>query len=148
MTRDLLTEEYITAHADTVDWVYVSEEINIRNFSDDFFHTFNEELNWYSIDNRSHERKVLTTEFFKKFSKYMDNMSWYENGVLHRDRGPATIWTCGKREWYKNGVRHREDGPAMVDGEIEEWYLDDVHYTELEFLTEMRKRREKSKIKG
>ena len=41
-----------------------------------------------------------------------------------------------------NGLRHREDGPAVEweDGD-KVWYLDDVHYTEINYKHEMRSRK-------
>jgi len=40
---------------------------------------------------------------------------WWQNGVLHRDGEPATIWinTNGiTKRWFFNGLLHRVDGPA------------------------------------
>ena len=52
---------------------------------------------------------------------------WYKNGLLHRDNGPA-LETDPTRSWYKNGVLHREDGPAYesYNGKslLREWYVD------------------------
>ena len=39
-----------------------------------------------------------------------------EDGVLHREDGPALVWK-GLQAWYLNGVLHREDGPAIMDPE-------------------------------
>lgn len=36
------------------------------------------------------------------------------NGLLHRDDGPAVIYSNGMRYWYRNGERHRDDGPAII----------------------------------
>ena len=49
------------------------------------------------------------------------------NGVLHRDDGPAVIFSNGSKAWYKNGERHREDGPAVIysDGS-KVWYKNGV----------------------
>lgn len=43
-------------------------------------------------------------------------METYRNsaGELHREDGPARIWSSGTREWYINGKLHREDGPAVI----------------------------------
>ena len=40
------------------------------------------------------------------------NKSWYLNGKLHREDGPAREWANGDKVWYLNGKLHREDGPA------------------------------------
>ena len=59
--------------------------------------------------------------------------SWYLNGKLHREDGPAVERADGDKEWYIDGKRHREDGPAIewADGS-KEWYKNGVEYTEAE----------------
>lgn len=82
------------------------------------------------------------------------NIAWVnENGDLHRENGPAFIWYTGILEWYKNGLQHREDGPAVVynvspefigcedEEEKDQYFLDDIEYTENEFIKEMRVRK-------
>jgi len=44
---------------------------------------------------------------------------YLENGVLHREDGPARTWFHDNdvpkvEEYYCHGVRHREDGPAII----------------------------------
>jgi hypothetical protein len=39
--------------------------------------------------------------------------SWYLNGKLHREDGPAIEYASGTKEWFLNGKQHREDGPAI-----------------------------------
>jgi antitoxin component YwqK of YwqJK toxin-antitoxin module len=62
--------------------------------------------------------------------------SWYLNGNLHREDGPARIsyrhdGTVYSERWYLNDNLHRVDGPAHIvyqpDGTIERerWYLSD-----------------------
>jgi hypothetical protein len=42
-------------------------------------------------------------------------LSWCQNGLLHREDGPAYVYPKRKYSaWYINGERHREDGPSMV----------------------------------
>lgn len=49
---------------------------------------------------------------------------WFKNDVLHREDGPAIVNPLGNEEfWYKNNKLHREDGPAIVD-EYEEEYIE------------------------
>ena len=50
--------------------------------------------------------------------------SWWLNGKLHREDGPAYEWSGGEKEWWLNGKLHREDGPAVehLNGN-KEWYL-------------------------
>jgi len=60
--------------------------------------------------------------------------SWYINGKLHREDGPAIIWgnctqdgnlrpIAGRHDWYKEGKLHRDNGPAIIwaDGS-QYWY--------------------------
>ena len=44
----------------------------------------------------------------------------------------------GTKEWFQNGLLHREDGPAIEyhDG-TKEWYLEGVVYSEKEFQKKM-----------
>jgi hypothetical protein len=54
--------------------------------------------------------------------EYLDGSIRYygNNGVYHREDGPAIEYSDGVKFWYKNGVYHREDGPAK-------WYSEN-HY--------------------
>jgi hypothetical protein len=40
----------------------------------------------------------------------------YQEGLLHRDHGPACIFPDGTQMWYIRGSLSREDGPAIVCG--------------------------------
>ena len=49
---------------------------------------------------------------------------WYQDDWLHREDGPAIEWPNGGKHWYQRGKKHREDGPAentLLGGET--WYL-------------------------
>lgn len=59
---------------------------------------------------------------------------WYNDGVLHRENGPAEIWyyRSGRIEfeqWYRIGVLHRFEDPSKIyyyqDGKVwfKEWNL-------------------------
>jgi len=63
---------------------------------------------------------------------------WYLNGRLHREDGPAIEYSSGTKSWYLNDKRHREDGPAVVcfDGS-KEWWLDGKPLTEEQFNEKM-----------
>lgn len=37
---------------------------------------------------------------------------YYQNDVLHRENGPAMMWSTGSYQHYKNGKLHNENGPA------------------------------------
>jgi hypothetical protein len=39
--------------------------------------------------------------------------SWWRDGKLHRDDGPAIEWADGYRAWYRDDKLHRDDGPAV-----------------------------------
>jgi hypothetical protein len=57
---------------------------------------------------------------------YWGNGKWYddEQGLLHREDGPAFEGSDGLKSWYFHGKLHREDGPAIErsDG-TKEWFL-------------------------
>lgn len=57
--------------------------------------------------------------------------SWYINGKLHKEDGPAIQRSNGDEFWYANGKRHREDGPAIetMDG-WKEWWIHGKHHRE------------------
>ncbi len=59
---------------------------------------------------------------------------WCKDGNLHRDDGPAVIYSNGNQYWYKNDQLHREDGPAIIypDG-THKWYLNGKQFTQKEF---------------
>ncbi|MDR1191299.1 MAG: hypothetical protein LBK60_06515 [Verrucomicrobiales bacterium] len=49
---------------------------------------------------------------------------WYQKGRLHRDHGPAVIGDEGEKQYFRRGRLHRKDGPAVIypDG-TGEYYL-------------------------
>lgn len=57
-----------------------------------------------------------------------DNVKcWYQNGLLHREDGPAILWPNGSSEWRVNGKLHRLDGPAVLRSEdlfYNEWWVE------------------------
>ena len=61
--------------------------------------------------------------------------SWYLNGELHREDGPAIERSNGTKFWYRNGELHREDGPAIeyFNG-LKEWHLHGKEATEEEVM--------------
>lgn len=86
------------------------------------------------------------------------SMFWYdEDGMFHRENGPACVYGSGTKSWWIHGERHRTDGPAVegfdgykcwwvrdkrhrIDGPAriwpngdKRWYLDDVEYSEEEY---------------
>ena len=56
--------------------------------------------------------------------------SWYRHGELHREDGPAVLIEGFSQQWYFNGLRHRWGGPAVEfhpskhpDWEDEYWVM-------------------------
>lgn len=72
-----------------------------------------------------------------KNGKYIEpngTIRWYKNGHIHREDGPAIIYSDGQQEWYLNGKLHRTDGPAIIytDG-VERWFIDNIELTKKKF---------------
>jgi hypothetical protein len=58
---------------------------------------------------------------------------WWLNGKLHREDGPAIEGANGDKYWWLNGKRHREDGPAAEEADgYKSWYLNDKKVTQEE----------------
>ena len=55
-------------------------------------------------------------------------------GKLHREYGPAVIYSDGSRAWCQNGLLHRMDGPAIEfpDGRCA-WYIDGKELAQAEW---------------
>lgn len=55
--------------------------------------------------------------------------SWLnQQGLLHREDGPAYIREDGTQEWFINGPRHRENGPALEHSSgRKSWYIFGTH---------------------
>ena len=64
---------------------------------------------------------------------------WYQNGLRHREGGPAIETAHGSKHWIRNGKPHREDGPAVItpDGR-KVWWIDGVEYSEQEYHTALK----------
>ena len=56
---------------------------------------------------------------------------WFRYGKRHREDGPAIIHPNSAQQWFLYGKRHRTDGPAIIysDGS-EEWYIHDMCHRE------------------
>jgi hypothetical protein len=52
------------------------------------------------------------------------NKSWWLNGKLHREDGPALEHNDGAKIWYLNGERHRIGGPAYESDYLNTWWID------------------------
>jgi hypothetical protein len=54
-----------------------------------------------------------------------------ENGVLHREDGPALIYNNGEENWYKRGRLHRENGlPAIIKKEYKLYMVNGRRHNE------------------
>jgi len=73
----------------------------------------------------------------KKYDTYNFNcdksISYYKGYLVHRENGPAIIWSNGDKNWYINGNLHREDGPAINWNFTKRWYLNGISYSEEEY---------------
>ena len=79
-------------------------------------------VSWYSEGNLHREDGPAIDSLYSK--------EWWIYGFRHREDGPASIHTDGTEEWYQYGFRHREAGPAIIccNG-VKLYYLCGVHYT-------------------
>ncbi len=65
---------------------------------------------------------------------YSSHREWFLDGELHREDGPAVIYSDGTEHWYLNGDLHREDGPAIkLTTGTEQWFINGTRLTEAEF---------------
>jgi hypothetical protein len=82
----------------------------------------NKELKWFELKNI--KIKLLVT-----YKNQYGNQYWYKNGRIHRDNGPAKIWSNGDQHWYKNGRIHRDNLPAIILASGEQcWYKDGLQH--------------------
>lgn len=59
---------------------------------------------------------------------------YYQNNLIHREKGPAIECENGSKVWCLHGNKHREDGPAVMEANgILEYWIHGVQYTEEEF---------------
>lgn len=81
---------------------------------------------WYNTDGQIHRNNgpAVTETFAETGDIYSQH--WCVNGVRHRENAPAreTYFEGKSRaesiiEYYQNGVLHREDGPALLSRDLE-----------------------------
>lgn len=66
---------------------------------------------------------------------YNGTQRWLDvNGKLHREDGPAVMYSDGYKAWLIHGESHRIDGPAVIrkDGSTEYW-IHGIKYTKEQF---------------
>ena len=76
------------------------------------FYNFNTTSPNYILDLPNYICKIIFPSLLR--------VSWYKNGLLHREEAPALIvyFSDGRisiETWYKNGKEHREEGPALIE---------------------------------
>ena len=58
-----------------------------------------------------------------------------EEGLIHREDGPAVEFDSGTKYWLVNGLLHRLDGPAVeLDSGHKEWWIEGRKYSDLEYF--------------
>ena len=85
------------------------------------------------------EMKIINSEgneipFTGKIRGENESLSYYKEGKLHREDGPAIEHLNGKKEWWVNGALHREDGPAVEYPNGDKIYYlkgKEIHYSNL-----------------
>ena len=84
-------------------------------------------------------RLKIFDRYLFRVSQY-GTKSWYLNGLLHRENGPAVEYDNGDKEWYLNDQLHRENGPALefANG-IKSWRLNGKYYNESDYWKELQK---------
>jgi len=77
----------------------------------------------YNLNNKLLCQSDHVPENFTGIVEYVNSKSWYKEGNLHRENGPAIEYADGYKTWYKEGKLHRENGPAKeyADGS-KSWY--------------------------
>ena len=55
---------------------------------------------------------------------------WYKNIGLHREDGPAVVYSDGSQIWLVDNNIHREDGPAIIHSNgTHKWYVNGKYIT-------------------
>jgi hypothetical protein len=80
---------------------------------------------WDCLHARNNRMAIMLKKRLKT-NIYMDDnkQTYYLDGELHREDGPAIEWASGTKEWWVNGELHRENGPAIefANGS-KQWYV-------------------------
>lgn len=61
-------------------------------------------------------------DHMKVVDKISRRTTWFKNGHIHRDNGPAMMYPGEARYWYQEGKPHRDNGPAVETRENLVWY--------------------------
>jgi hypothetical protein len=77
-----------------------------------------------------------------KITSSLEGIFYFEKGttILHREDGPAAVYSNGDKAWYIHGKRHREDGPAQIfsDGKLK-WWLNGILFTKERWFEKLSK---------
>ncbi|RTK95521.1 MAG: hypothetical protein EKK64_06780 [Neisseriaceae bacterium] len=63
--------------------------------------------------NHYHSYGDIPSVVRKSWFRKRETKEWHCAGKLHREYGPAVIYSNGDKEWWIHGERHRLDGPAV-----------------------------------
>ena len=71
--------------------------------------------------------------------------TWWKDGEIHREDGPAFENEDGSNIWVRMGKIHREDGPAVerADG-INRWFLFGKEYNCVEWMLQVHELNQKN----
>lgn len=82
--------------------------------------SFDHELKEY-LDLRSIDNLMIVSNYDSPENNFTgvtinesETITYYVNGTIHRDNGPARLFKDGRIIYFQNGFIHREDGPAEV----------------------------------
>ncbi len=140
-------DEYVDEFNALPDW-FVSNEAEYRNLCKDSARDWQklcvDDLGQYIIkdlgDCKSwYKQGKLHREDGPAFEHKDGSKKWYINDQLHREDGPAVECLNGDRYWYVSGERHRLDGPAIEYAiGVKHWYVNGKYHREdgpaIEFL--------------
>lgn len=96
----------------------------------------------YDWDNRS-DIELIHREDGPAIIYSNGTKKWFKHGKLHRDDGPAIEWHNGGKEWWHEGQYHRLDGPALIHstakmGFKDEWWINGFRYKFKDFCEEVK----------
>jgi len=76
---------------------------------------------------KKYKNKSFNLENKISIKVVFDSIAIYKNGNLHRDDGPAVIYSNGYKSWWKNNKLQRDDGPAFISANgYKEWFENGV----------------------
>ena len=59
---------------------------------------------------------------------------WWKGSLIHKDNGPAVLYSSGTKTYWKNNKLHREDGPTIDDSDgSHKYFINGIRMTEEQF---------------